>query len=182
MAIINRGKSIAQVQQEFRRFMASAPTIVGTEAVKFYKQSFRRQGFIDDGGVERWEPRKRGDRKDGSRRRSSSRGRRSRWRGLLVQSGRLRRSIRITRRTRTHVQVGTDVPYAKAHNYGHHYRGRQLVRSHWRRYKTRSTKVRAHSRAVDRKLEARQFIGESAFLNRRLQLQMQRRLKQIFTR
>jgi phage gpG-like protein len=65
--------------------------------------------------VHQWAPRKAG-RAHGRTRQDGERDRRyknPRQRALLVQSGRLRRSPRITATTATSVTVGTDVPYAE---------------------------------------------------------------------
>jgi phage gpG-like protein len=90
---------------------------MGNEAVNHFKVDvFNAESF--DGA--HWKPRQKDD------------GRR-----LLVKTGRLRSSIRVMKRTRNSITVGTDVPYAEFHNKG-----------------------------TDR-LPKRQFIGESKVLKRK---------------
>lgn len=107
-----------------------------------------------------------------------------------MQSGRLRRSIRVLRTTTDAVVIGTDVPYAAAHNDG--FRGTVNVRVHKRnRYKkgrkgtgvysvktkkerTRTVTsydgahwVQSHTRTV--RIPKRQFLGDSPYLRARIQ-------------
>lgn len=79
------------------------PTWAGNAAVNFYKDSWRRQGFIDR-RFERWPKRRNGADKD---------------RALLIGSGsgRLRRSIRFST-SGNYIAVSTDVIYAEVHNEG----------------------------------------------------------------
>ena len=81
---------------------------------------------------------------------------------VLVDSGRLKRSIRITSVTKTSVTIGTDVEYAKIHNDG--FDGVQSVRAHTRKTKNKTQNVRAHTRKM--KMPQRRFLGESAELER----------------
>ncbi len=81
----------------FKQFKDAFPRYVGNIAVNFYKDSFRRQGFIDQGGVDQWKARKKTDKNKAKR-------------SILVKSGRLRRSIRIIRTGLGYVVVGTDDP------------------------------------------------------------------------
>lgn len=146
--------------------------------MNFFKQSFKRQGFIDE-HYRRWK-----DRKDKSK---SSRGRK-----ILVKSGRLRRSIRITKKGRNYVEVGTNVPYAQIHNEGGTVRKEVRVREHTRRSAAGSTRtarksrtrkkttVKAHSRKMNLTQEQRQFIGKSKFFNKRIHKLITRHLRHIF--
>ena len=112
---------LARVQRVLRRL----PRDVGSEALLFFLNLFKKEESPEG---KAWAPRK----VDGD-------GARSGRRSLLVKSGRLRKSIRLTRVTSNSVAIGTNVPYGKYHNEG------------------------------TERLPQRQFIGKSAELTRRLQ-------------
>jgi phage gpG-like protein len=153
------------------------PRKIGAQAVLFSKQRFREQAWADN-ATQPWAKRKRGAKRDSGR-------------AILKDSGRLQRSIRIISVTPNSVTIGTDVPYAQAHNEG--FRGTQNVPAHTRsRYakvkvgtgsfsvKTRKERTRTTKQAVDggdypvkaftRKmnLPKRQFIGNSQVLNNQI--------------
>lgn len=170
--------NFARMLRAYNRFRSRAPRFIGTVAVKHFKQSWRRQAWLNDSGRrERWKPRQR------------RRGDRSR-RGTLVKTGRLRRSIRITSVSSHQVRVGTSVHYARIHNEGGRIRATQSVDSHRRRAHTRlqrgkrvkvsETTVSAHSRRIDIDMPQRQFMGRSRFLERRITKNLEHRLHQIF--
>ena len=166
------GKADA-MQQMFRKL----PRIVGRIAVNFYKDSFRRGGFIDE-RYERWPQRKVKDKRSGRR-------------ALLVKSGRLRRSIRIVNTTTRSVTVGTDVPYAEIHNTGGTISGSTRVRAHKRkahkrRYKGRTvrvpeTTVKSHSRNFSHTIPQRKFIGRSRLLEKRIMKLVQKNVENILS-
>ena len=172
----NRRLPLAKQLEAFRAFKSSYPRFVGNLAVNFYKDSFRRQGFIQENRLEKWEPRKNPDKK-------------GRRRAILVKYGALRRSIRVIRSGLGYVVVGTDMAYAQIHNKGGVIRATQRVSSFRRKAYTRKWKgkrqrisasqVKAHSRRVNTTIPQRQLIGPSAFLNRRIAMQTEYRLKQI---
>jgi phage gpG-like protein len=140
------------------------PTLAGAQAVDFFKKSFVRQGWVYNSKLERWKPRKKRDES----------------RAVLIKTGRLSRSIRVVKKTRTSVTIGSNVPYAQTHNEGLLVRGTATVRAHTRRryevdevsapraskarYVRRQTgevQVRAHSRQINTPYPRRQFMGES---------------------
>lgn len=102
----------------------------------------------------------------------------------LVASGRLKRSIRKVSVTPSRVVIGTDVPYARAHNEGLEIKGTEVVRTHTRRQyrrraytrkgkRVKAQTVKAHqvkqfSRRYHRKFVKRQFIGQSQNLDERI--------------
>lgn len=153
-----RGKD---VQQAFR----AMPRIIGRVAVNFYKDSFRRSGFIDR-RMEKWPARKRADRNERERG----------PRALLVKSGRLRRSIRIIRTLPSSVTVGSDVPYAEIHNNGGTIRhpggtaylvigGRAVFITNKKAATMKGAKrTKAHEIPIPR----RRFIGKSELLDKRI--------------
>lgn len=97
---IKHQKNISQVRNEFERFKKQLPIAIGGIAVRFFKDNFRRQGFLDK-SLEPWKKRK-----DGT------------TDGILSKSGNLRRSIRATKVTEDNVTVGTYKKYAQIHNEG----------------------------------------------------------------
>lgn len=167
-------KNLDQVARAVKRI----PRLAGIEAVNFSKERFRAQNWADD-TTQPWPRRKR------------SRGSRQRDNGaILVSSGRLKRSIRIISSSATRVVIGTDVPYAEAHNEG--FRGSVTVKAHTRgKYASETETVTAQSgrkRKVTRKrrsgeievrshrrkmnLPQRQFMGNSGILARKIERTM----------
>ena len=153
------------------------PRMIGAQAVVFYKQRFKEQAWTDT-ATQPWKPRKPGTPRNAGR-------------AILKDTGRLQRSIRVINVTRTSVTIGTDVPYAKAHNEG--FKGMVTVPAHTRsRYekvkvgtgqfsiktqkeRTRTEKrvvqgseitVKAHTKRMN--LPRRQFIGNSRVLNQQV--------------
>ncbi len=131
------------------RSINSLPNKIAAEAVAFSKERFTAQKWVDK-TTEVWEPRKT-ERK--SKRRNSG--------AILVDSGRLKRSIRKISVSHEKIVIGTDVPYARIHNDG--FKGMQSVRGHRRR----GHEVKAFNRNMD--MPRRRFLGSSAVLNNRLQ-------------
>ena len=85
------------------------PVILSNEAKNHFIQSFRDQGF-NDNGVTKWVPRKSNKNDKG--------------RAILVKSGALRRSIKGRTATWTRIALGSyGLPYAAVHNYGNKKRG-----------------------------------------------------------
>lgn len=97
---IKHQKNIAQIRSEFERFKKQLPIAIGGIAVRFFKDNFRRQGFLDK-SLEPWKKRK-----DGT------------TDGILSKSGNLRHSIRAIKTTEGSVVIGTYEKYAQIHNEG----------------------------------------------------------------
>lgn len=149
------------------KFFRSLPKIVGNAAVNHFKDNFKREGFWDK-GVKKWAPRKRHEP----------------GKNILVQSGRLRRSIR-HRTFGSRVVVFTDgIPYAKIHNEGGRVSGTAKVKAHNRKIKRgRTTKivaVRAHNRSFNYTMPQRQFMGNSTALNRKIEKYVAEQFNKIF--
>lgn len=90
-------------QARLKRVKPKLPRIIGNIAVNFFKENFRKGGFVDR-SLKRWEKRVIKARTN---------------RGILVQSGALKRSIKIIRATFRRIVVGSEgVPYASTHNFG----------------------------------------------------------------
>lgn len=158
-------KEIVKAYEEFKRRL---PRVIGQEAVNFAKDNFRRQGFQDN-PFQKWKQRKPG-------------AARNKGRAILVDTGRLKRSIRVTRTTATKVYIGSNVDYAEAHNEGAHIFGAQRVRKHHRRTRSGMVQVKAHFRTANTRIPRRRFIGASDELNRRINRKIRLRLLKIMKR
>lgn len=154
-------------RDDLKRSIARLPQVAGGTAVTFFKENFRRQGFLNNGSVDKWKARKKG-------------AKRNKGRALLIDTGRMRRDIRVLTSSGTHVVVGATVPYAEAHNEGAdikenarvpgftrkggrvrgHKRGGVRVRAH----KREAAKVEAHTKQMNVSIPQRQFIGNSTDL------------------
>lgn len=174
--------NISAQEQHFRSVLQYAPGMLGNMAVNFFLDRFRYQNWLGH-STEPWQ------------RRKNNKGR-NQGRALLVQSARLKRSIRITRISGLTATIGTDVPYARAHNEG--FKGTVSVKAYTRnRYKKEkvgsgkytkagkermktvrrisgATEVKAHTRRVN--LPRRQFMGHSPVLEKQLQRKLQAEL------
>lgn len=163
------------LQQVFRNL----PTWAGNAALNLFKDSWRRQGFIDQ-RFERW-PKRRND-ADGK------------GRAVLMQSGALRRSLRL-RTGDTWFEISTDVPYARAHNEGETIE--QTVTPRQRRFfwamhaKARRTgdgpqaamwRAFALSQKLTIKMPKRQFMGRSRLLERRIGMHVERAVEAALSR
>ena len=141
--------TLKEIEQALSQCLTTLPNQIGTVAVNFAKQRFVSQNWHDT-TAEPWQPRKR-NRRGGKKRQKGA---------ILVDSGRLKRSIRIVSTTTATVTIGTDVAYAQIHNDG--FDGIQSVRAHPRNGRT----VRAHTRHM--KMPRRRFLGDSVELTRLL--------------
>ena len=170
--------------------MLYAPGMLGNDAVNFFLDRFRYQNWLGN-TTEPWKARKAVTRWGKTPRNNG--------RALLIDSGRLRRSIRITSVHAMQVTIGTDVPYAKAHNEGMRLGLIQQVKQHERKktklgiVKTTHLKTRtkiqygrmdtgdrivvhAHTRRIDQNIPRRQFMGNSPVLAKQLQRRLQAEL------
>lgn len=146
--------NIGGMVRGYRELYRKLPGKAGALAVEQFKGTFRSQGWTVNGMVLPWPKRARADRNKSKR-------------ALLIQSGRLRRSIRIVARGVDFVSIGTDVPYAQIHNEGGTISGSAEVKQHSRRAHRRGRtqvkehEVKAHNRTVNTKIPKRKFIGHS---------------------
>ncbi|MEY4904607.1 MAG: hypothetical protein RLZZ292_2422 [Bacteroidota bacterium] len=181
------------ILNRYESFRHKVPTIIGTEAVKFAKSNFVAQGFQNQ-TVSRWD--KRAKETDKNKKQT---------RAILVKTGRLKQSIRITRTTSDSVTIGSEVPYAQIHNEGGTITATANIRQHRRRvssrdrYQARQGKtgkrssrvhfdksasgisfVSAHTRNINTKLPQRKYIGPSATLNKHIQNAIAANMLKIF--
>lgn len=164
--------------QALKAAYAKLPNEIAAVAVNFSKDRFRDQAWLDS-TKERWKPRK-----------QPRRGGKNRSQTLLVDTGRLKKSIRKISASPSQVVIGTDVPYASIHNYGGAITGTfnvraHTVKAHRRRAHTRNRAgrtehikaqtikahvVKSHTRRVNMRIPQRQFLGNSYTLSRRIYL------------
>lgn len=170
-------EQFAKIQQHLASTLRVLPEIIGNEVVSFSLESFEQEAWSGE-NKEVWEKRKdptkfgQSDEKD---------------RALLVKTGKLKRSIRITRIVENAVFVGAggkDVPYAKVHNYGFKGTVNQSVRSYKRKGKNgKPIDVKSHDRTIQQNIPQRRFIGgekDSPVLKERLKRVVEEELKKIF--
>ncbi|MCV9929507.1 phage virion morphogenesis protein [Flavobacterium sp. LS1R49] len=148
------------------------PNEIAVLAVRFTKDRFRDQAWLDK-TRKPWASRK--QRREGGKRKSQT---------LLVNTGRLKRSIRKVKVSQEEVVIGTDVPYAEILNNGGKITKVATVKSftkkaHTRKAHSRTRKgtvesvsaqtvkshtVKGHRRKMNLTIPQRQFIGSSAVL------------------
>lgn len=156
--------------RRLKRVYDNFPEGAGIEAENFFKERFNRKNWVDrtpepwkaNAKPPDWVP--------------------IQWRkrrgSLMVDSGRLKRSIRVIKTTKNSVIVGTDVPYAQIHNEGGTINQTLNIKQHTRKRKGRTESVTAHTRKRTIKIPKRQFIGESAILLRRIERYVEREIKE----
>ncbi len=158
MEFINKLNTIARV-------IDRAPGRIAVTAVNFSKQRFRQKNWVDR-SRKPWPKRQRKDKGT-----------------LMVRSGRLKRSIRKIYVGKNYVIIGTDVPYAKAHNEGETIKKKVSIKEHQRQIKRgrnpRSIKVKSHNRNMNITFKPRRFLGESAVLGRRIEMMLYNDFKKI---
>ena len=101
-------RDLQRAGSKFKDLHSSLPEIFGTVAVNFTRDNFKRQGFTENGSLNRWEKRVPGSPRDEGR-------------SVLIDRENLKDSIRKWVISSEQVQVGVDstkVPYAKIQNEG----------------------------------------------------------------
>lgn len=181
----NEHKKIAQAKREFLKVLDEMVPVMGNDALNHFKGSFTDQGFTNE-STEKWKPRKRPDRKRPGR-------------AILIDTGRLRRSLRYRKGRKYEVVIKSNVPYAKIHNEGGEIdvssrKGSGTINTYVRgsggfvdgKFKSgRKKKVQLLGAAYETgpytiKIPKRQFVGYSGKLNRRLIDKFDKRIKTIF--
>lgn len=143
-------------------FLKKMSEQAGVIAVNFTKERFVQKNWIDK-SRNPWKPRK-------------TKGKGS----LLVQSGRLKRSIKKLSSGKFYVFIGSTAPYAQIHNEGGTISKSVTVRSHNRGNgrRRRNHRVRSYTRRMNIKIPKRQFLGNSSLLARRIERHMYKKIKQ----
>lgn len=135
----------------FKAQKRSLPIVLGNLAKNFFLEAFRKGGFTDV-GFKRWR----------QRRKRLGRGRTSptlKEAATLVQTGRLKRSIRVRPATFKLTRIFTNVVYAAIHNFG------------------------LQGLAFDKapfKMPEREFIGNSRVLERKLERRIFKEVNKVF--
>ena len=164
------------------------PNEIAIIAVNFTKERFRDQAWLDHTR----EPWKERSRKREGKKRSQT---------LLIDKGRLKRSIRKVLVSQDLIIIGTDIPWAQALNDGFKGIVRQNVKSYTRaltkfgitgrkegkrssrvefgRVRTGTTRVKAHRRTIHQNIPARPFIGQSEALERRIFMHVYYKFEEI---
>lgn len=157
---MNNSNPIKEMERRFRAALTRLPAIAGNEVVNFALDNFKRQSWMGN-REERWKPRKNPTKWGQAPKRNG--------RAILMDSGRLRRSIRVIRTTADMVVVGTDVPYARAHNEGVRLGLIQTVKPFKRKLKNGGiANVSRHTRRINQNIPRRQFLGNSPYLTDKL--------------
>jgi phage gpG-like protein len=179
--------------------MLTLPYKAGVIMVAYSKDRFKYQNWIDV-YPEKWQRRSRKKQWTNKGKAPNNQGR-----ALLIQSGRLRRSIRIVSTTANSVTIGSDVPYAAAHNdglrLGVYQRVRAFVRMNRKRdqygitvgkQSKKSTRIKfvknasgishvsAHTRKMNMNLPRRRFMGESKYLANQISRMIAAEINKIF--
>jgi phage gpG-like protein len=167
------------------------PNEVAIIAVNFTKERFRDQAWLD----KTREPWKERSKKRPGKKRSQT---------LLVDKGRLKRSIRKVLVTQSLIVIGTDVRYAQALNDGFKGTINQRVKAHERaktkfgiasrksfkrstrieygRVRVGTIKVKAFTRKIRQNIPARPFIGASETLERRIFMHIYYRFEEVLNK
>ncbi|WP_313253158.1 phage virion morphogenesis protein [Empedobacter sp.] len=168
---------LKKIQDGLAQTFRILPPILGEEAVNFSLNSFDQEAWSGE-SQQVWNKRKNP----------------TKWgkpdetgRALLVKTGQLKRSIRITRITNNVVYIGAggaDTPYARTHNFGFRGKVDQNVRAFTRKMKNGKTQqVKEHQRTIHQNIPKRQYIGgdkDSPYLKARLRRASIVELKKIF--
>lgn len=158
-------KDLIRICDNVNRVITRIPHKAVALAVNFSKERFRKKNWLDTSE----HPWKKTKKRKGS---------------TLIKSGRLKRSIRQIHIGADYGVIGTDVPYARAHNDDVTFSGTETVRTHTvkahkRKAYTRAGKrvkagtvrayvVKSHKRRFKRAFAQRKFIGQSQHLTDQL--------------
>lgn len=168
----------AQTARRLNEFRRDLPLLVGNEVVNFALDNWDKQGW--QGATFKPWPQRKSPPSGGSGGGS-----------ILVgkQSGRLRRSQRITRRTARHVEVGSELEYAGIHNEGGQIRVTVTAKSRrffWAMYYQTGNDM-WKGMALTKKTQLtitmpeRRFIGESPVLDEMIRTVIENRLQKILS-
>lgn len=130
---------------------------------------------MQNGSISKWKARTLPDKRKGA--------------AVLIKSGYLRRSIRITHQSQEMVAVGTSAPYAQIHNEGGKVKKEVYVPAFKRRGYKRKTQsgtqqvkphnVQGHNRQLNLNMPKRQFLGHSPDLMKSIERKYLRAIDKI---
>lgn len=103
---IGPGFEFKETQKRFEDFKRNAPKVVANNSKNWFLEGFRKGGGQTDASKGGWAPRLATSKKNTGR-------------GVLVDTGALRRSIQVLKSTWKEIIIGTQrIPYADRHNEG----------------------------------------------------------------
>ncbi len=159
------GKDFAAFQKKVEQALTKLPVLAANEARNFFLDSWKRKAWRDT-TTEPWKPRAKETRK-------------SKGKGILIGTGRLRSSIRVVRADWNSIVVGTDVPYASVHNDGFNGTYTRTASRHAKikgsykrlgdeKSKSRKMSIRGVTHQEHQNIPRRRFMGDSAYLNKKI--------------
>jgi phage gpG-like protein len=147
MDSFNEHRKILKKIEEMKPKLNKIVDSMGIIAKNHFTKSFSDQGFTDE-TLQHWTQRKRNDR-----------GRNRGSRGILIKSGRLRRSLQVRKIGSFAINISSSVPYARVHNYGERSgRGKGFI------------------------MPKRQFVGYSGQMNRKIIAKFDVTIKKFFNK
>lgn len=156
----------------FAQQKRTLPKVLGNQAKNHFLEGFRTGGGQTDKG--RWKP----------RRFSTDKTRRNLRRGILVKTGKLRRSIRVTIATFRLTKVATNLKYAATHNFGAVIRITKKSRAFfWAMFQQTGViewRNLALTKASSVTIPQREFIGDSRKLERKLEQRILKEVNKVF--
>lgn len=186
MSFFKKTKGSFKLSKYRERMVRESPKLarnIAREAVNHFVGGFRIGGHRTDESISGWKAREYPDVTKGGRL-----SRRKNTRGILVKSGKLRRSIGVISISRTAnrmtITVGTKgIPYANIHNEGGHIRQRMTMKQiiwfyhAWQNTGLEVFKNAAHGAMLNIDIPQRQFIGHSKMLNRKALVLIRREMR-----
>ena len=166
------GLQFEDFEQRAHNALRKFPLLAANTGKNFFQDRFKTQDWIDH-VTEPWKKRKPGSKRNTGR-------------AILTDTGRLKRGIRIKQADWSNVIVGNDVEYAEAHNSGvnivvtvnehsriasrkvatRYKKNGQASKQGRKKIRGRTHQVKTHTRKMN--LPKRQFIGNSAYLDRKI--------------
>lgn len=103
---IGPGFQFDKTRQEFESFKKKAPKVIAENSKNWFLEGFRKGGGQTDDSKSGWASR-------------DSKSKRNQGRGILIDTGALRRSVTVLKSSWKEIIIGTQrIPYAKRHNEG----------------------------------------------------------------
>lgn len=171
-------QKLTKLLENFKKIQGELTEGIGQIAVTEFTLNFRRQGFNGNS----WKPKKKDNGKN-----------------ILINRGSLRRSIKVLRKDKHSITVGSELPYAKIHNEGGvinkkastkilHFRNTEM--DYNKKTKTHGTGTKFSRRskahfaqkvnigAYKINMPKRQFIGDMPILTKKITAYIKNKLKQ----